>query len=228
MGDRRWPLEERRQLGELRAFESATREPILRHFEASAGFPHLPTKCRHFGDRHADLLGHDDQLGLHERSMQGVDQLLLLCSVHYRLRCLGPFRMSPSRPGCTWIHRAGPVDPVRLSQKFKPPTAADSRPKTVGLCLMQAPKRLSPSGRAPEDTCSLGQGGRTKPTGSAFPRPPPALPAARPGTSEETSAQQAGDLQLHARPHGRGPAHPPPTSSPPPPPPRISLPPHPP
>src|SRR6266404_294465 len=95
------------------------------------------------------------------------------------------------------------VDPVRLSQKFKPPTAADSRPKTVGLCLMQAPKRLSPSGRAPEDTCSLGQGGRTKPTGFAFPRRRAALAGGRAGISEETSAQQAGDLQLHARPHGR-------------------------
>src|SRR5262249_8051806 len=168
----RWSFEERRQLGELRAFESATREPIFRHFEAGARIPHLPPKRCHFGDRHADLLGHDDQLGLHERSMQGVDHLLLLCSVHYRLRCLRPLGTIPLRPGCTWIRRAGPEDPVRLSQKFKPPWAAlVERPKRFALCLLQALARLSPSGNLPWGTCSLGQGGRTG---------PPALPSYRP------------------------------------------------
>src|SRR5579871_5926499 len=167
IGDRRWPLEERRQLGELRAFESATSEPILRHFEAGTGLPHLPPKVRHFGDRQAGLLSHDDQLRLGQDVMQGVDQLLLLRSVHLSSPMPGPSGMIPIRPVAHGSPGTSPVDPVRLSQKFKPPPAHGNGPLNgcpPAYCGRLA--QLSPRGRVPSGTRSLGQV-RGEPTGRA-------------------------------------------------------------
>src|ERR1043166_214594 len=111
-------------------------------------------------------------------------------------------RDDPLRPGCTWIRRAGPEDPVRLSQKFKPPWAAFGRPKRLASVSCRRLSRLSPS----ETTSGHPQsrtGWKGPATGLALPAGALLLRGVRRNRFADLSVQNAGDLQLDARPHGR-------------------------
>jgi hypothetical protein len=60
---------------ELRACEGETREPVLRHFEAATGSPHVAPQRRHFSGREAGLMGNDEAGRGRQGPMQIADQL---------------------------------------------------------------------------------------------------------------------------------------------------------
>jgi hypothetical protein len=74
--------EERLELLEFRADQRELGEPVLGHAEIGARRAHLPTQIGHLGDRHAGLMGDDDDRYVGEIGAQRIDQLLLMVPVH--------------------------------------------------------------------------------------------------------------------------------------------------
>ena len=185
-GDRRRPGEQRRQPGELRAFESATREPVLGHLEAGAALPASAAagpsprrpSCRSGGSRRP------------ARSCMSVHAGSRPASAFV----LGPLsspmpwavRDDPARPGCTWIRRSRPRQIrfacPRSSSRLPAVQMAPERSKRLPSCLMcRRPKLIKPFGANPSGHLQS----RTGSEGRA-PRASPSLAAAPPFEAEAT------------------------------------------
>ena len=75
--------------------------PALEPVYFTMGAAYLPPQLGNFGDTEPGLVGHDDTGGVGEHVLQRLDQLLLLCSVHAKLRT----RSARGRP----IGARGPI-----------------------------------------------------------------------------------------------------------------------
>ena len=101
------------------------REPVFRHFEAGARRAHLAPQIRDLGDRHAALLGDDDETGFLQSSMQRRDRLFFLRAVHgssplLLVRSVPTGHSAPVQTLGTAPQISRGAAPVYLSQKFKP------------------------------------------------------------------------------------------------------------
>src|SRR5581483_7937441 len=160
------PLEQGREVIDVRAFESFFREAVLGDFYDGPTLLHLPAKRRHLRDGETGVMSDHDRLGALEGAVERCDLLLLLRSVHF-LSPVGEPGITRIA-GCTFAARLPPQGQKRARRLSPVPSTSPERASQGALVRTDFELSLetgwSPSMRAPfgikftrVNTSSLGQ-----------------------------------------------------------------------